>query len=121
MSVAKGFYTPDGQVTGEKIVLERTDEMWGQLADGWANADPLQTRFRTKALAMAILRFVAGWPLERIGLAFGQHRGRVLRSITRCGELIRAECEPRAVAPPVDEPTASCDEWSERETHSANR
>ena len=74
---------------GTKIVLHRSgqDAFWDAL-DEQFEADDERT---WKYLAMLALRENAGWPVERIGRAFGHNKGHV----TRCLERIKSDIRLR--------------------------
>lgn len=72
---------------GTKIVLHRTgpDAFWDALDAEFQPDDDRTWRY----LAMLALRENAGWPVERIGRAFGHNKGHVTRCLERIKELIR--------------------------------
>ena len=84
---------------GVKVVLGRggPDEFWERVIAHYAEGHPQ----RWKLLAMFALRENAGWPLERIGVAFGHSRGHVARCLARIKADLRQRfgCAPELLDP----------------------
>lgn len=74
---------------GTKVVLPRSgpDAFWDALDEEYQPDDDRQWRY----LAMLALRENCGWPVERIGRAFGHNKGH----ITRCLERIKQDIRDR--------------------------
>jgi hypothetical protein len=74
---------------GTKVLLPRTgpDAFWDALDEEFSPQDDRRWRY----LAMLALRENSGWPVERIGRAFGHNKGH----ITRCIERIKQEIRDR--------------------------
>ncbi len=72
---------------GTKIVLPKSgpDPFWKTVHEHYAGEDQRKWKY----LAMLALRENAGWPLEKIGLAFGHPKGHV----TRCLQRIKGEMQ----------------------------
>lgn len=99
MSVAKGVPGANGPAAGEKIILPRGGpELWTTLQKYWAG----ERRLRWKQLAMLHLQCHCGWTESKIGLAFGQHRGRVSRLIRSAKEQLARLFVPEP-EPPVQQ------------------
>lgn len=89
--------------SGNKVVLPRVgpDEFWAGVIEICPEDDPR----RWRNLAMLALRENAGWPLDRIGIAFGHTKGHVARCVEKVKEELRerlganAEWEVNAEAP----------------------
>ncbi len=78
MSVAKKVFGKDGPDAGQKVLLRRRGpDLWRKGFVAWAGT----AQVRWKALAMMQLHVHCNWSLQMIGLAFGQHRGRVSRLV----------------------------------------
>lgn len=73
---------------GTKVSLNRAgpDGFWEAIVN---RKRPNERRWRY--LAMLALRENAGWPVERIGLAFGHDRGHVSRCLRKVKDELRAE------------------------------
>jgi hypothetical protein len=80
--------------TGEKTFLPRcgADEFWSLVCAHYADQDARKWKY----LAMLALRENAGWPLDRIGLAFQHPKGH----ITRCLANVKQELRDRFHASP---------------------
>lgn len=76
---------------GERITLYGSgpDAFWEVVKRRYAGEDER----RWKYLAMLALRENAEWPLELIGLAFGHHRGHVMRCLNKVRDTLRDELE----------------------------
>lgn len=74
---------------GIKVLLGRggPDEFWSLVIEHYAGGKPQ----RWKLLAMLALRENAGWPLDRIGVAFGHTKGHVTRCLQRVKEELREQ------------------------------
>ena len=72
---------------GTKIVLPRTgpDPFWDAINSEFDPDDDRTWRY----LAMLALRENCGWPVDRIGRAFGHSKGHITRCIDRIKEKIR--------------------------------
>ncbi|MCA9054072.1 MAG: hypothetical protein KDA75_09565 [Planctomycetaceae bacterium] len=72
---------------GTKVVLPRTgpDAFWDALDQEFAPDDERTWRY----LAMLALRENSGWPVDRIGRAFGHNKGHVTRCLERIKDSIR--------------------------------
>lgn len=101
MSVAKHVYGNDGPAAGEKVLLRRRGpDLWRMEFARWAG----ETQVRWKALAMLQLHAHCNWSLQMIGLAFGQHRGRVCRLMQDARRRIVAHSEAASEAITVSAP-----------------
>lgn len=70
-----------------KILLPRLEgeDFWEMIHEHYAREKPL----KWKNLAILALRENAGWPLEKIGLVFGHHKGHVARILSKVKQEIR--------------------------------
>ena len=82
MSVVDGY--------GAKVTLDRVgpDAFWRVVVKEYAGDER-----RWRYLAMLALRENAGWPLDRIGRAFGHPRGHVSRCLRKVRDELREEMD----------------------------
>jgi hypothetical protein len=94
---------------GTKIVLSAAgpEIFWKRLEEAFQTHNPRTWR----DLAMLALRVNAGWPVERIGRAFGHRKGHVSRRLERIQDEIRLRFDledlwpdPIERTPPPNEP-----------------
>lgn len=79
----------------QKVPLPRasSQELWSRVEQHYARDDAQHWRY----LAMFALREECGWSLDQIGLAFGHHKGHVLR----CLRQIKGELQSRFSLEPL--------------------
>ncbi|MBI1347273.1 hypothetical protein GC163_13420 [bacterium] len=79
----------------QKVPLPRAgaQELWSRVEQNFAREDVQCWRY----LAMFALREACGWNLEQIGLAFGHHKGHVMR----CLRQIKGELQDRFALEPL--------------------
>ena len=70
-----------------KVLLPRLEgeDFWEIIHEHYAHQDTLKWKY----LAILALRENAGWPLEKIGLVFGHHKGHVNRVLAKVKQEIR--------------------------------
>lgn len=86
LNVIRNYLPADHAPDGEKVELERpTPLVLTQIEERWAGSNP--DRWAMLIQLMAYRH--CGLTLDQIGLAFGHHKGTVLRRIAKCRSELR--------------------------------